>query len=133
MPCNYADYPPNWDEIRERILTRAKHCCEDCFIRNKEVVRKSDRQIPHPSDLYRYHDLIRRDYSPQQAMQIMGFTKIILTIAHLDHDKENWEVTDDRLRALCQKCHLQHDMPRHIENRKYGRNFRKDQLQLFNP
>lgn len=36
-------------------------------------------------------------------------TKIILTIAHLDHDETNWDVTIDRLRAWCQLCHLQYD------------------------
>lgn len=57
-------------------------------------------------------------------------TKVVLTIAHLDYDKSNWEVSDDRLRALCQACHLNHDRPRHIENRKYGRNWRENQTKL---
>lgn len=58
-------------------------------------------------------------------------TKVILTIAHLDHDKENHEVDDDRLAALCQKCHLRYDLPHHINNRKYGRNFKINQTKLF--
>ena len=99
MPCNYNEYPPDWKETRERILLRAKNCCEECGILN---------YIIKPSG-----------------------TKIILTIAHLDHNKENWEVTDDRLKALCQKCHLGYDLSRHIENRKYGRIFRKTQHKLF--
>ena len=37
--------------------------------------------------------------------------KVILTIAHLDHDEENENVTIDRLKALCQKCHLRYDIP----------------------
>ena len=56
---------------------------------------------------------------------------IVLTIAHLDHDKENWDVPDDRLAALCQACHLKYDLQRHIANRKYGRNHRKQQYRLF--
>lgn len=36
-------------------------------------------------------------------------SKVVLTIAHLDHDPENWDVSDDRLKALCQKCHLAYD------------------------
>lgn len=35
--------------------------------------------------------------------------KVVLTIAHLDHDETNWNVKIDRLRALCQRCHLQYD------------------------
>ena len=33
-------------------------------------------------------------------------SRVVLTIAHLDHDPENWNVTDDRLAALCQACHF---------------------------
>ena len=58
-------------------------------------------------------------------------SKVMLTIAHLDHDKANHEVTDERLAALCQRCHLGYDLGRHIENRKFGRNFRKHQISLF--
>ena len=35
--------------------------------------------------------------------------KVILTVAHLDHDETNWDVKIDRLRALCQRCHLKYD------------------------
>ena len=35
--------------------------------------------------------------------------KVILTIAHLDHDETNHEVKDDRLMAMCQICHLRYD------------------------
>lgn len=98
MPCDYSEYPANWNEIRQRILKRSKHCCEFCGI-------------------------------PNYTVKVNG-TKVVLTIAHLDHDKSNADVSDDRLRALCQACHLKYDLPRHIENRKYGRNWRRDQLKL---
>ena len=35
--------------------------------------------------------------------------RVILTIAHLDHDETNESVTDDRLKAMCQLCHLRYD------------------------
>lgn len=56
------------------------------------------------------------------AMDGVKFVKIILTIAHLDHDKLNHDVKLDRLKALCQRCHLNYDRHRHVRNRKYGRN-----------
>jgi hypothetical protein len=34
---------------------------------------------------------------------------VVLTIAHLDHDELNHEVKDERLKALCQHCHLNYD------------------------
>jgi 5-methylcytosine-specific restriction endonuclease McrA len=48
-------------------------------------------------------------------------TKVVLTIAHLDHDADNHNVADDRLAALCQACHLRYDLWRHVAKRKYGR------------
>lgn len=35
--------------------------------------------------------------------------KVILTIAHLDHDETNHDVKDERLKAACQICHLRYD------------------------
>lgn len=35
--------------------------------------------------------------------------KVILTIAHLDHDETNWDVKDERLLAMCQRHHIQYD------------------------
>jgi|HubBroStandDraft_5_1064220.scaffolds.fasta_scaffold96376_3 hypothetical protein len=123
MPCNYKDYPPNWKEIRKRILERANNKCENCG-------------VPNNAYIYRYGKN-KWDFMPEghkadvMALDGFKFTKIILTIAHLDHDKRNNEISDDRLRAWCQKCHLSYDLPRHIENRRYGRNFRDNQSTLF--
>lgn len=35
--------------------------------------------------------------------------KVVLTIAHLDHDENNHEISDERLKAACQLCHLRYD------------------------
>ena len=35
--------------------------------------------------------------------------RVVLTIAHLDHDECNHDVKLDRLAALCQLCHLRYD------------------------
>jgi hypothetical protein len=47
-------------------------------------------------------------------------TKVILNIAHLDHDPKNHAVTDDRLAALCQRCHFKYDFAYNLTKRKYG-------------
>jgi hypothetical protein len=95
MPCDYSKYPPDWPDRRKRILERAGDRCEwtDETGRCQAVDRK-----PHP---------------------VTG-SLVILTIAHLDHDPENWNVTDDRLRALCQKHHL-----------NYDRQHKRDQAELL--
>ena len=57
-------------------------------------------------------------------------SRVVLTVAHIDHNKDNNRF--DNLAALCQRCHLKHDLPQHIDNRKYGRKWkRKEQLRLF--
>lgn len=102
MPINYKEYPANWGEIRDRILLRAKNKCEECGLINHSIVARGNGKK----------------------------TKIVLTIAHLDHDKLNHDVKDERLKALCQKCHLAYDLPRHIANRKYGRNHQNNNYKL---
>jgi hypothetical protein len=58
-------------------------------------------------------------------------SKVVLTVAHLNENK--FDVSLRNLKALCQKCHLQYDMPKHIANRKktlYDRKH-KNQQTLF--
>jgi hypothetical protein len=93
MPIDYKEYPANWlSEIRPRILERAGHKCGGVSEHSFRNNRAGDS------------------------------TRIVLSIAHLDHDKINHEVKDERLQALCQACHLALDMPVHIANRRYGKN-----------
>jgi hypothetical protein len=56
-------------------------------------------------------------------------SKVVLTVAHLNHEKH--DLSGSNLAALCQKCHLGHDLERHIFNRKYGRLTRKLNYDLF--
>lgn len=53
---------------------------------------------------------------------------VVLSTAHLDHNKNNNSFFN--LAALCQRCHLRHDRHQHAENRKYGRNWKDNQLKL---
>ena len=54
---------------------------------------------------------------------------VVLTVAHLDQDKKNNRFHN--LAAICQKDHLFHDRFQHARNRKYGRNHKTNQLNLF--
>ena len=59
--------------------------------------------------------------------------KIILTCAHLDHDTTHND--DSNLAALCQRCHLRHDIGQHMANAAETRRNKKEaetgQLKLF--
>jgi hypothetical protein len=95
------------------------------------IISKSDRKEGIYFDWSRYNGLLKSQYSPSQALKKMNCTKIVLTIAHLDNDHRNCDVADDRLLALCQQCHLRMDISHHSDNRKYGRNYRINNLKLF--
>lgn len=133
MPINYAEYHPKWGLISRLIrYRRAKNRCEWCGAPNGSVIRwNKDGTYRTPNDVE--WDMInakrRGGYSLQQAIKKIGFTRVVLTVAHLDHNKHNNRF--DNLAALCQREHLGHDMQQHIANRKYGRNWKgKQQLKL---
>lgn len=99
MPIDYKEYPADW-------FTRIR---PDILERDGNACKfcKAPNYEPHP---------------------ITG-SKVILTIAHLDHNKENCDY--ENLAALCQRCHLGHDIQQHVANRKYGRKHKgKHQLKL---
>ena len=99
---NKARYPANWKAIRARIMERAGHKCELCGVQNYSLRRLNIRG---------------------------SLTRIVLTIAHLDHTPEN--CADDNLSALCQRCHLAYDHEHHQRNAHATRRNRKACGDLF--
>ena len=140
MPCNYKNYQPNWfTEIRPRILERAKNCCEQCFVKNYEIIlrgewagmkafKTEDGKIFNAENGEKIGEHYFGEINKKPKAKL---TKVILTIAHLDHDKENFEVSDDRLKALCQRCHLVLDKEHHAEKRRETINKKKGLKNLF--
>ena len=102
MPCNYKEYHPKWRLISRLIrFKRAKNRCEWCGVQN--------------------HSMVYRKYKK-------GYSRVVLTVAHIDHDKKNNRF--ENLAALCQRCHLSHDAKQHAMSRKYGRHWKQNQLSL---
>ena len=125
MPIDYSEYPKNWfSEIRPAILKRADNKCEICGVQNHAYIHRFGKGIND----WKYWP----EEMESESWTIDGkkSTKIVLTIAHLDHDKSNHDVDLTRLKALCQKCHLQMDIHHHVRNRKYGRNHTKINYKL---
>lgn len=113
MPIDYNKYPPNWkSEIRPRILKRENDCCKFCGIKNKSEGIRHEEGLDTLDEYMTFcatHnsvDVLNKYGNDYEKHKII---KIVLTIAHLDHDAENWDVCDDRLAALCQRCHLRYD------------------------
>lgn len=110
MPCDYKKYPANWkSEIRPRILEREGNCCKFCGLENGAVGWRDEDGKFH----YSYAYLMAKK-NGAGFYTTSGFLKIVLTIAHLDHDVTNND--DMNLAALCQKCHLNYDKEHHKKN-----------------
>lgn len=134
MPINYSKYPANWlKEIRPRIMERANHTCEfeGCDFRHGEEVWAA-KYCGRTTGWYRDYEEAKRQrlsFESKGGEMIPNPKKVtvVLTIAHLDHDEENKDVQDDRLKAACQLCHLRYDA-----KEKYRRRMKKpDQISLF--
>lgn len=90
-PENRGRYPSNWKAIRASILERAGHRCEGSP--DYPNCRAGNGE-PHP---------------------VTG-SRVVLTIAHLDHTPENNDPAN--LRAWCQRCHLNYDRDLHKATRR---------------
>lgn len=91
-----SKYPKDWKEISEFIrFTRAKGRCEctgECGLHhNRRCIEEHNKQAHYAKG------------------------KVILTVAHLDHDPGHSE--HDNLKAMCQRCHNRYDAPFRKMNR----------------
>ncbi len=124
MPINYKRYPPEWNIIVSKILIRAKCRCEICGLRNKSTAYSISLYVKE-NGRYKLCSIwfrSRQDAEREDKYNNIKPVKVVLTIAHLDHDEENWNIKMDRLKAMCQLCHLRYDA-----KEKYRR-----QLNLWN-
>ncbi len=80
-------YPADWEEISHHIrFVRAGGRCEGSPV---YPTCRAEHGKPHPAT----------------------GSKVVLTVAHLDHDPSNND--PGNLRAMCQRCHLAHDAQQH--------------------
>jgi hypothetical protein len=136
MPIDYKKYDPSWKTvIRPDILERANNCCEFCRVENgeqilrghylgREVYQLMDGAILDASN----SKLIAYNYIGEVCPNDSStkFIKIVLTIAHLDHNVENNDYSN--LKALCQKCHLNWDKEHHRKTRKKNKGLQEIQF-----
>lgn len=132
MPFNRSRYPDDWEEMRAAVLKRAGNCCEECGVPNHAFIesgRLFDRWLvvldEHVDDDPTRPGRKLWDYTTGESV-----TRIVLTIAHLDNDPETCRALT-RLRAWCQRCHLNYDRPRHIAKRRARRHAARAHADLF--
>lgn len=109
MPIDYRQYHTDWKtKIRPDILGRDFNCCKFCGVRNHSIIHRYGKGAEE------WHYWPSGMESEAWSLDGLKSTKIILTIAHLDHDKSNNDY--DNLAALCQKCHLGIDLKHRMAN-----------------
>jgi len=108
-PENMRRYPggstssKEWKSIRADILERANHACE------------GSPEWPECRAL---------NYEPHPETG----SKVILTIAHLDHNPSSNDYSN--LRAWCQRCHNKYDQPHRQKNAALTRRKRSNQIDM---
>lgn len=122
MPIRKSDYHPEWPRISLEVREAAGWQCEWCGVPNKWVIRRGQGDTWEQVEYTRFD--LQSEWEPTQNMtwarlKFHRLTRVVLTVAHLDRNRDNNE--KENLAALCQRCHLRHDIHQHIRNRRYGR------------
>jgi hypothetical protein len=113
-----ALYPMDWRALSDVVrFDRAGGCCQRCARPHGVKLRV----LPDG----RWFDPVQRTWRDgkgrparwpdiEEAIRFRE-TRVVLATAHLDHNPRNNRRRN--LRALCQRCHLIHDRPRHLRQR----------------
>lgn len=103
MPCDSSRYHPDWTSIVRQIKAQADDRCEFCGVPNGAYgFREEGTGLFFEGD---------PDSGPCSQTPGPRCFRIVLTIAHLNHDIDDNDPAN--LRCLCQKCHLAWDRQHH--------------------
>lgn len=126
-PWDRTRYPANWNELRAAIRARAGDRCEWCGVANGAIgARDNAGEWWAEAAIHNMKSDVGELFFPDGFPKII---KIVLTVAHLDHDVTHNDPAN--LRALCQKCHLTHDAKLHAGHARITRARKRGQMFLF--
>ncbi|WP_062212796.1 hypothetical protein [Aureimonas sp. AU12] len=116
-------YPIDWEQLSASIrFRRANGRCEQCKRPHKRLVCQLTDGRWYDDEAQRWRDEKGRGTranlpSPERLPSEIParYVYVVIACAHLDHDVANNDAAN--LRALCQRCHLAHDRPRHRTQR----------------
>ena len=97
MPVDWSKYPKNFGLLRGAVMKRAGFKCERCGVSNYERGYRLESG-----------EFVTAGLAPPGYKLIT----IVLSTVHLDQNPENNDM--ENLMALCQRCHLLHDLNQHI-------------------
>jgi hypothetical protein len=125
-------YPAHWRDLSRRVrFERAAGVCQGCGRPHRSTVRC----LPDG----RWYDLTRQTWRDRRGRAArwpdlerivrLRTTRVVLAAAHLDHDPTNNRLRN--LRSLCQRCHMLHDRPHHLAQRRITYLLRRASGDLF--
>ena len=112
-------YPAHWSELSRRVrFERAGGVCQGCGRPHGVPVRCLPDGRWYDQAKQTWRDRRGRIARWPDLEQVIGMrtTHVVLAAAHLDHDPTNNRLRN--LRSLCQRCHLIHDRPHHLAQRR---------------
>ncbi|MBK8177228.1 MAG: hypothetical protein IPK66_18815 [Rhodospirillales bacterium] len=112
-------YPDYWSELSRRVrFERARGMCQKCGRPHGTIVRclPDGRWFDPTEAIWRDGRGRPARWPDLEQMTRQRTTKVILAAAHLDHDPRNNRLRN--LRSLCQRCHMLHDRPHHLAQRR---------------
>lgn len=112
-------YPSNWPEISRRVrFERASGTCQRCGRSHGMMVRclPDGRWFDATQSIWRSGRGRPVRWPDLVEMVEVRETRVILAAAHLDHNPGNNRLRN--LKSLCQRCHMIHDRPHHLAQRR---------------
>ena len=131
-PQHRLQYPFDWPIIAAAVkLGRAKGRCECCRRRHGDRIR----QLPDG----RWFDADARAWRDDQGaiapdptlfeVALIVVKRVVLAACHVNHDRAN--CSDNNLAGWCGRCHLRHDKPEHLRQRRLTYRARRALGDLF--
>lgn len=112
-------YPSHWKDLSLRVrFERAGGVCQTCGRPHGQSVRSLPDGRWYDQDRKTWRDGRGRNarWPDLEQMIRVRATRVVLAAAHLDHDPTNNRLRN--LRSLCQRCHMIHDRPYHLAQRR---------------
>lgn len=125
---------PEWRAIRERIGQRSGWRCETCGAPHMTIVARGSYggrdayMIVNTGEVFDAETGLKMATMKLSAFGAYRVLKIVLTVAHLNHDETCNE--DGNLAHLCQRHHLRLDAKHHQRNAARTRRNRGGQLDM---
>ena len=112
-------YPIDWPQISRQVrFERAGGRCQSCGRPHGETVRclPDGRWYDAAASTWRSGRGRPARWPDIEEATRIRHTRVILAAAHLDHNPGNNRPRN--LKSLCQRCHLIHDRPHHLAQRR---------------